>query len=469
MSRTIDSVERACQAVQRLPLVGLAPRPIDLLPLLRLEALNQLWSCEDAAPDWPSRFGTDVVSLEHALGSRRRWRGVDVDALLPLVNPFIAASPAMGSLGLIPYTLTEHWRAALADAHGLTVAPSLASWPLPELVDKIRMRRWLRELRVPVPRSFAVRRADLRYAQLVLRLGSPFVLQLPTGSAGVGTYLVRTTGELERAVAQHPQVETWLASSYVGDRTVNIHGLVTGTNTVAVTRPSVQLTNLASVGAAFGAYAGSDFGAPLTLPAWILQRCHLAVRRIGQALAARGYHGIFGVDVAVDEQCVTVLEVNGRIQASTWLLGEIELETGVVPTLVRHVLEAYGHRTEQRSGGLAIQGTQLIVRHTGPDGMCLSVRPQPGVYSLRSSRLLWRRDGVGLLDCGPDEVVLADLPGASTVLESGAVLARVVTRRSLTASDGQSLNAEGTAILAALQTSWSLRPCAPALSPAGGL
>lgn len=468
MSKRIDTIERASHALQQLSLVGLAPRPIDLLPLLRLRALDWLWSCEATDPDWNARFGVDCLSLEQALGGRRRWRGDDVDGVLPLVNPFVAGSSTSEPVGLVPYTLTDRWRAALADAQGITVTRSLASWPLHELTDKIGMRRWLRALQVPVPRFFAVRRADLRYAQLVMRLGAPFVLQTPTGSAGVGTHLIQNTSDLEQAVAIHPQVEAWLVSSYVGDRTVNLHGFITATGDVTVSAPSIQLSNLPSLGAAFGSYAGSDFGAPAALPEPILSRCRLAVQRVGQALVARRYYGIFGVDLAVDEQSVAVLEVNGRIQASTWLLGELELEAGGVPTLVRHVLEAYRHHTRQRLPGRFSGGVQLVVRYTGPSGMCLSTRLRTGVYALRSGRSLWRRHGVGLLDCGPDEVVIADLPGEGIVLEPGAVLARVVTRRSLTTPDGQSLNAAGSAVLSALHLSLSLRPCAPMLSSMGG-
>jgi ATP-grasp domain-containing protein len=461
-------IERASHALQRLPLVGLAPRPVDLLPLLRMGGLRWLWSCEAVDLDWAARFGVELLSLEDALGTRKRWRGVDVDALLPLVNPYVSTPTNRAPFGLIPYSLTNRWRAALADAQGLRVAPSLGAWPLPELTDKIRMRRWLRDLQVPLPRYLGVRRTDVRYAHLVLRLGSHFVLQTPAGSAGVGTYLIENTGDVERALTEHPQVETWLASSYVGDRTLNIHGLVTSVGDVVVTRPSVQLSNLAVVGSAFGAYGGSDFRAPFALPDWVLHRCRLIVRGIGQSLAARGHRGIFGVDFAVDDQDIAVLEVNGRIQASTWLLGEVELENGEVPTLSRHVVEAYDDRLEHRPSGEAADGVQLVVRLTGRESMRVAVRPQPGVYRHRAGNLLWRRGGVGLLDCGPDEVVISDLPGASVALEPGAVLARLVTRQSLTTSNGQALTPEATALLAALHAAVSLIPCGEALSSIGG-
>jgi hypothetical protein len=469
MTNGTKPIDRASRALQRLRLVGLSPRPVDLLPLLRMGGLKELWSCETADLDWVGRFGARLLSLEEVLGTRKRWRGVDVDALLPLVRSYLSTPTDAPPAGLIPYSLTNRWRAAVADAHGLQVAPSLAAWPLPELVDKIRMRQWLRDLQVPLPRSLAVRRTDLRYAQLVLRLGAHFVLQTPIGSAGVGTYLIDNTSDVDRTLAEHPQVETWLASSYVGDRTLNIHGLVTCKSDVVVSRPSIQLSNLPVVGSGFGAYSGSDFRAPFVLPDWVLHRCRQAVRTIGQSLAARRYRGIFGVDFAVDERDLAVLEVNGRIQASTWLLGEVELENDEVPMLARHVVEAHGDRLKQQLGGQAADGAQLVIRHTGHESMRVAVRPQSGVYCRRGRNLLWRRDGVGLLDCGPGEVVITDLPQSGVVVEPGAVLARLVTRQSLTAPSGQLLTAEGTAVLAAFWASVSLVPYVPTLSSTGGI
>src|SRR5207247_2246646 len=145
-----------------------------------------------------------------------------------------------------------------------------------------------------------------------------------------------------------------------GDTTLNWQGLVTDTGMTAA-YASVQLAGISGAGAAFGEYCGSDFSLPAHYDRQVLAEGADLAERIGQALAGSGYRGIFGVDIALDEDRLLVLEVNCRAQASTWLLGEAELESGALPMLCRHVVETQGCSTAPLPTVSAGEGAQLVV------------------------------------------------------------------------------------------------------------
>lgn len=449
MASEISSIDAATQILRSWQLVGLSPRPIDLLPLLRMNCLAELWSCEAPDAEWMDRFRVESFSLETQLRARARWRSSSLDDLLPyLADSF---SDGMRPRTVVPYGMTDQWRRVLANsATGFDTPRSLLAEPIPELVDKIAMREWLRRLGVPLPVSLVVRGIDLDYRSLAKHLGSPFVAQTPAGSAGIGTCLIRDASDLAEAHARYPMVEWWLASEYAGDATLNFHGLVTTRGHIVVTRPSIQLANIASIGSGFGEYSGSDFLAPQAYAESVHLQCRSIVARIGNSLARLGHLGIFGVDFAVDGETVVVLEVNGRIQASTWLLGEIELRDNQVPTLCRHVLEALDCPTsgDVRPGPSA--GVQLVIRHTGPAGHLVDPI-SAGVYAQKEDALVWRRSGIGLVDGDETELSLTNIPHPGTLVHNGAMVCRVVTSRSMTSPNGQALTETGNSLVDAIR------------------
>lgn len=362
--------------------IGIAPRPIDLLPLVRLGMLDELWSCETAGSTWSEESRVELLSLESYLGCRARWRTADLDPLLPLITERVANQPNSGARTIIPYGLTPEWRAALDGRlrSKLTVARSFARWPALDLRNKIRMRRWLSKLAVPLPGHVVATRASLDYHVLARRLGTPFVLQTPEGSGGAGTHLVEHRSDIDEVVNGNHSAHEWLASQYVAGCTVNVHGLADEHGQVAVGPPSVQLTDVSAAGAGFGEYCGSDFTAVADLPAALLERCRSFTARIGEALGDQGHNGLFGVDFAVLDGGPVALEVNTRVQASTWLLGEIELAAGYLPMLCRHVLQAHNQPVTGYREPSICQGAYLVLRHTG-DTSEVADSPRQGAYS----------------------------------------------------------------------------------------
>ncbi|MBT2511746.1 hypothetical protein J7I98_39470 [Streptomyces sp. ISL-98] len=180
-----------------------------------------------------------------------------------------------------------------------------------------------------------------------------------------------------------------------------------------------------------------------------------ATERIGWGLADLGYIGVFGTDFVVRGESAVALEINCRMQASTWLLGEVELEEEQLPTMLRHVLELRGQATAAKADLAPVQAAQLTLRHQGPPGR-LTGAPVSGVYRMTGGALQWRGKGYGLLECGPDDCVVMHVPQTGTQLMPGVPLARLVSRRPFTTPDGSALDTHGRQLLEGLNTRFTV-------------
>ncbi|WP_406199799.1 ATP-grasp domain-containing protein [Kitasatospora sp. NBC_01560] len=443
----IATLEDAARLFRPAAHLGIVSRPLYLLPLLRTGALAAMLSSEAADAGWAARFGVELHSLEeHTLSRDGGPGGPGLDGVTARLPALVGHRWRGRELRLAGYgNQREHWTAAVESTGArLLVPPAVARSEV--LVDKTAMREWFDHLGVPTPASTVVSgRPDHRV--LGRRFGAVYVAQTPRGSGGNGTHLVRDAAE----AAALPAHERWLVSEYVGDTALNVHGFVGPDGLPQVLNPSLQLIGVEGTGCRFGQYAGCDFEAPERLSPPALRRCLEATERIGWGLAGLGYRGLFGADFVLRGDQAFALEINCRVQGSSWLLGEIELERadGRLPSLLRHVLGRHGVPTLGKPGPDPAQGVQLTVRHTGA-AVRAERAPQAGAYALRDGALVRRGDAAGLLECGPDETVLVNLPPAGALLHPGAVLARLVTRRSLTAPDGRTLTAHGRALVDAL-------------------
>ncbi|GAA2814284.1 ATP-grasp domain-containing protein [Kitasatospora sp. CM 4170] len=448
----IATLEDAGRVLRPGAHLGIVSRPLYLLPLLRTGALAALLSSEAADAGWGARFGVELHAQEEWSGTRDGGPGgPGLDGVAGRLPGLVGSRWRGRELRLAGYgSQRELWTAAVAATGArLLVPPPTADSDV--LVDKVAMRAWFEHLGVKAPASTVVSgRPDHRV--LRDRFGPLYVAQSPRGSAGNGTHLVRAADD----AAVLPERERWLVSEYVGDTALNVHGFVGLDGLPQVLRPSLQLIGVAEAGAGFGQYSGCDFEAPERLSPRALSRCLEATERIGWGLAGLGYRGVFGADFVLDGDRALALEINCRMQGSTWLLGEIELERpdGRLPTQLRHVLERHGVPTLGKPDPDPASGVQLTVRHTGGRARAVGV-PRAGAYALHEGALVRRGDAAGLLECGPEETVLVNLPPAGTVLHPGAVLARLVARRSLTAPDGRALTTRGRALVEALHRLYS--------------
>jgi formate-dependent phosphoribosylglycinamide formyltransferase (GAR transformylase) len=264
-------------------------------------------------------------------------------------------------------------------------------------------------LDIPVPKAIAT--AEVDFAGAAARLGVPFVMQSPGGAGGQGTYLIRAEDDVRRALDRMPHIGCWLLSRFCGELTVNASGIVHADG-VSLLPISIQTSGVERLGVGFGAYCGSDFAAAAALPAPVLRRAEQIALRIGQWLRERGHRGVFGADIAVDGQEPAVLEVNPRIQGSSWLIGCLE----------QHVLAILGATVPSPAPVAAkLPGSHLLVRWSGPAGV-IHALPEPA-------------EGV------------TALPSIGTTVLPGAIIARIESRGSLAEPTGRDLTPQTHALL----------------------
>ncbi|WP_188296025.1 ATP-grasp domain-containing protein [Streptomyces sp. CBMA156] len=451
----IISCDEAVARLRALPGLSCCARPLFVLPLLRTGCLSAVLSVEGADAGWEGEFGAAFHALEPRCGVRDETSlGAGVQEVLRRIGASGEDGAWRGrELALLPYTaMKPEWRTAL-DALGARLVEPAPGPGLPVLGDKRVQRAWLRSVGAVTPPDAVVPALDHR--ELRRRFGDRYVVQTPLGSSGRGTHLV--TDEAGLRPVRRAGAGPWLVSGYVEGAAVNLHVLVSADSTVRLLRPSVQLTRIEGVGAAFGTYSGCDFAAPALLPPLAMARAGAAARRIGEALAALGYRGLFGADFVLDGERPLLLELNCRMQGSTWLLGELELAEHALPSALRHVLEVYGHVTGGEPRTDPAGAVQLVVRHTGGPAR-VAAAPGAGLHRLKDGRLRYCGAGFGLLECGPDDCVLLQLPSPGTVLHPGVPLARIVARHALTTADGTVLTASGRQLVDALRSGFTLEP-----------
>jgi len=355
--------------------------------------------------------GPASLSLEALDGIRRRWRFGDVARLADFVPKVLADDPRPDRrpILLIPPRASAAWEAAAQAWPGkvrLAASPRSVVEPIAE--DKIQVREWLRRIDVRVPTAVAT--AVVHFSATATRLGVPFVMQAPGGAGGQGTYLIRAKADVERAVAQMPHVERWLLSRFSGEQTINASGIVHADG-VDLLPVSIQTSGIQRLGVGFGSYCGSDFAAAAALPAAVLEQAERICVRIGQWLQQLGHRGIFGADIAVDGNELAVLEVNPRIQGSSWLVGRLE----------QHVLAILGGPVPPASGRPGTPGSHLLVRWSGRAGV---------IHAL------------------PEAVEgITALPAIGTTVLPGAIIARIQSAESLAEPTGRDLKPQTHALL----------------------
>jgi hypothetical protein len=368
-----------------------------------------------------------ALSLEGLDGIRRRWRFGDVARLADFVPKMLAgAKDDDRPILLIPPRVSAAWEAAAA---GWPVTVRLVGRPSTEgsqiAEDKIFVRRQISHLGVPVPAAQVMTPSDMDFRVLASDLDTPFVMQSPNGAGGQGTYLVHDEAGLARGLRQHPHVERWLVSSYCGDTTINVAGIVHADG-VQILPASVQSSGIAELGVGFGSYCGSDFAAAARLPHETLAEAYHHTHEVGQWLRGRGHRGLFGADIAVAAGRLAFLEVNPRIQGSSWLLSKLQGDSGTPSCLELHVQALLGRPFESvpAATGPIAPGSHLLWRWDGPAGIVCAA-PAPGPYELPGAN--------------GDTVTVTALPGIGTYIMPGAIVARLETSASLATPDGRGL------------------------------
>ena len=404
----------------------------DLL-ILRDYGLDDAW----AAP----RMGAEIISLERETG--RRIRGLDV-GISPLFEGDVGAQVASALLRpgrerpvATPFAIHE-LEAIAARSNGQVRLISPLTTVTGPLGDKLALRRALPELGIePVPHAI-LNLPDVRFQETERRYGLPFVVQLPTGSGGSGTFFISTAPELRALQRDKGDCEVSV-SKYLTGWAPNINAVVLD-DEVWVSYPSIQVVGAPQCVGWPSGYCGNDFGATRHLPDAAVRAIYDQTRCIGAWIGAQGFRGMWGIDFVVDGSHVYPLEVNPRFQGSTRLLTELQYLGGEVPLVLAHVVgfmeggQALLKRLSAYWGEpQPLDGAQLDLRSLEQGCSKVHGYLRPGVYRWEGNQGVYCREGMTVVDCQYDDefVVSGNIPRVDTLVEPGAVLLRIQTKREI--------------------------------------
>jgi hypothetical protein len=405
---------------------GIAPRLHDLTFAARSGVLNRVVTAERSTNVLLEGMVGDVSSFESA-GFRAPWGG-------PICHRLASYFAATLGPELISYQAVAQpgcWRESDA-AIAQRVDDMRATW------------RALSATGVTVPKVVEVPGHQVAQAlrQALYATDGRVYIRAARSSGGSSVRLVRGHEDADAAVRMLGGASALLTKPVGDGRTINVHGFVGRDGAPCRLAIAVQLVGLASLHAHPTQYCGSDFVAAHSLEARLVQRIDRCLCAVGHWLGSIGYLGIFGVDFAFDTGVPIVLDVNPRLQASTWLVTEKAFLSSMPCPGMAHLA--------------ALRGMPAGVQPLKPDFGYLVVRTQTGqrrtrlvrtgAYHFDGSHVWWSRHAVGPADLTRGEVFV-DSADAVPMLP-GATEMRIVTPWSVTDDGGLSLNGKASALIA---------------------
>lgn len=436
-------------------------RIVDFIALSRFISFELVIVTDSSTDNFEMLLDTNLISPVKNNSEEIEWRNYSINrtarlfsnSVLGLVNEI---SP---TINVLLYSSCFLWEEICVNkANGLMYLP--VPFETAEKVDnKYEARRNFNELGIQTPDFVFATISEFSFDDLVSLFGDVFLVQEQNGTSGFGTYFVRSREEF-LSLNIFEKNKKLLISKYVGTTCINIHGLVANKE-VYVSAPSVQVTGVSELTTNWAGYCGNDFGAASLFSREILCKIRELTKRIGYWLRNEGYFGLFGLDMIVQGQEVFVLEVNPRMQGSTWLLSELELKLNLVPFVIYHLIQTLLEKDLLKSFDFDEKilenaqcypnGAFVIIHNTEnlPVKICQPMKG--GIYALEKNTLKLCSTKFDFVSMREDEVLFFGIAIAGFSVKPGAVLARFASNNRLVESDGRSMTDFGKKIVCAFK------------------
>lgn len=276
----------------------------------------------------------------------------------------------------------------------------------------------LQEIGIPTVPWTYVADEDRVHASRLLADG-PVVLRRSRTSGGEGFTIVNDPADLDNAWPDVPEAFVSVAPYLSETLPINV-GATVWRDGVTVHRPSVQLVGIPScVTRPFG-YCGNDFALASEFDDTMIDRIEATTVAIGRWMRDKGYLGTFGVDFLLHQGNLLFTEINPRFQGSTQASCRLSIEADEGCLMLEHLAAFLGVeiprlrplrervRDNARLAQFVVHSTAATARSFDPSRLALG--------------LAGESDGVATeLRTRPE-----------LVTEPGAVVARLVTRSTIT-------------------------------------
>jgi hypothetical protein len=301
-----------------------------------------------------------------------------------------------------------------------------------EFGHKGRFREILQRLDLPVIPGEQISREELisrGYHGLSTRLGGHMVLQLPnvTKGGGRGTFFIRSESDFRDFLGcissgsyRGYQVNTVIVATYTEGFPASVAvcatqrgALISGIQTQIMDIPEVLKFHRGN-----GFFCGHDW----TYRSYsdsLNEKAMRIAQRVSEYMWGRGYRGIFGIDLIVDEGANEVypVECNTRYTGAFPMLSMLHAQNGTIPMDLFHILEFLDVDYEMDVNALneayrkPMRGAHIILFNKSHVPLRVNGDARSGVYRYdpRGHRIEFVREGIRYDDLrDEDEFLLTD-------------------------------------------------------------
>lgn len=430
------------------PIIGLGNTAFLRTGLIPLVPNYRIVCIQESADTSAIRKVCPVLSVEKDFGSQKPKK-YNTSSLLAVEGVKAYLQSQARNAAFFLYKSTPQIEKAIATLGGrLLINRSQISVPFE---DKKEFRKLGLQAGLPILPGETLLIDDLtgeRFAVLQKKYGQRLVFQLTDYKmgGGIGTVFVNNLGGLQDLLAfvarrrQGGKNLQWVnVTPFVEGISASIIGMITRTGILAGPL-QMQLTDVPEVTAFHGrsgVWCGHDW-----LPGRFSPRqqkeAESIVGILGTFMVKKGYRGIFGMDVVVDQKQDKVysIECNARYTGAFPVYSMLQLQAGEPSFDLFQVAEFldldYSFAMDQVQGQWrkSLVGSQLVLHNQTRKWVKIGGAVKPGVYQA----LKWLRPGFAMQDIADpaNEFVYTDgVPEQGCILKPGERLGRLLFRKSI--------------------------------------
>lgn len=373
----------------------------------------------------------EILSLEKGMGTKHIQEPRNPTTILtriPRVKKYLSQFNSPAILVYKPSSKIEE----ACQEKNWTLLANPTSFGKDMFENKIKFRRILQEIGVPVPPGKVCPVDKLHYGHLINKYGLPFVIQHPTKGGGKGTFFINNQEDFDKAFKKltgkwieeddeeikFKSIPEAIIAKFIQGSSPSLTGCVTrqGILSTNLQYQILDIPQLFSPKKGSGLFCGHDWTSS-RFSEKISQQAYEAVEKIGQYFKQQGYRGIFGLDFILDEQNkqLYVVECNPRLVGSYPTVNMTQLLNNEPPILAFHVLEFLGldYQIDIQEINKQIRqdkiGSQMLLHNLTEQWARNHRQPKAGVYKLKDGKLKYLRPGYDLQHLkNKEEFLLAD-------------------------------------------------------------
>jgi predicted ATP-grasp superfamily ATP-dependent carboligase len=303
--------------------------------------------------DLRERYAGNIFLVEN--------NGVLLDTYDLLARPEVAEMIAKHSADIIVFQNTPRIERLCIEKRWKLLNPSAALSKRVE--EKISQIAFLAEDASLLPSHNVILTKEARF------IGKKFVLQFNHGHTGEGTFIIDSADALEAIQQKFPNRECRVAD-FIEGPVFTVNAIVTNNGTI-VGNPSYQITGIAPFTNLPFSTVGNDWDLPRESQ---YEKASIDImgmaQTVGERLGLAGWKGLFGIDMAFDEntQKPYLLEINARQPASAVFESKLQtispIADGITPTVFEaHIAALIGQQTPDTCVS-PISGAQIVKRVT---------------------------------------------------------------------------------------------------------